>query len=146
MHASWGPDLQICSSRPISFARAFSCSHAGSCMLMACSKIVCMHAHALVMHSNNRICWHSNFQLLLPSTWILKGNQPGPWKGINLDLGWGSTWTRDELNLALGWGSTWTRDMAHGNLARGMAQLGPGAGLNLDLDGPILESLVALCH
>jgi len=25
--------------------------------------------------------------------------------------------------------------LAHGNLARGMAQLGPGAGLNLDLDG-----------
>ena len=110
---------------------ALSCSHAGPCMLMACSKIMCMHAHALVMHSNNRICWHSNFQLLLPSTWILKGNQPGPWKGINLDLGWGSTWTRDWLM------ETW-----------------PGAWLNLDQGqgstwiwmGPIPESLVALCH
>ena len=95
--------------------------------------------------------------------------QPGPWMGLNLELGWGSIWTRDmdygTWTRDMDYGTwtrgmdhgtwtrdmdhgtwtmdmdhgTWAKDMDHGTWTRDMAVPGPGTGLNL-------ESLVALCH
>ena len=78
--------------------------------------------------------------------------QLGPWVGLKLDLGWGSTWTRGKimepgpgtwimepgpgtgLNLDLGWGSTWTLDGAQPGISgspvslRGMLKAGRNFG------------------
>ena len=75
--------------------------------------------------------------------WV-PGPQNIPGDRANLDLGWGSTWTRDmdygTWTRDMDYGTwtrdmdygTWTWDMDHGTWTRDMAEPGPGTGLNLD--------------